>query len=217
MSKIQKSFTYDVPDDYLHQTRTLNKVGVWTYDGHDTIWVFVDNETNKLTGSFKTPDEDGATYPTPLDQLKVQIDCNVNPLLACLVGADEVRDYNLLDQHEETLPDGSTYMRPLVPPPDHTYEMSEIVYDPISQTFVEPYPWKQPHMSWQDIREWRNRNLKLSDTKVLDDMPATVKAQWEEHRQKLRDIPQTYGAAPGGTPPVDPWKVQPITAPDGTN
>jgi len=216
MPKIQKSFTYDVPDDYLHQTRTLNKVGVWTYDGYDTIWVFVDKETNKLTGSFKTPEENGATYPTPIDQIKVEVDCTVNPLLACLVGADEVRDYNLLDQHEETLPDGSVYIRPLVPPPDHTYEMSEIVYDPILNTFNTPYPWKKPHTTWQDIREWRNRNLELSDTKVLDDMPAAIKARWEEHRQTLRDLPQTFGAAPGGTPPVDPWKIQPITAPDGT-
>ena len=217
MAKIQKSFTYDVPDDYLHQTRTLNKSGVWTYDGHDKIWVFVDAETNKLTGDFKTPDEDGEIYPTPLHLIKVEVDCSVNPLLACLVGADEVRDYNLLDQHEETLPDGSTYSRPLVPPPDHTYEMTEIVYNPITGTFVTTYPWKKPHVTWQDIRDWRTRNLVMSDTKVLDDMPAAVKAQWEEHRQKLRDLPQTYGAASGGTPPVDPWKVQPITAPDGTN
>jgi hypothetical protein len=216
MPKIQKSFTYDVPDDYLSQTRTLNKVGVWTYDGYDTIWVFVDKETNRLTGSFKTPDENGATYPTPLDQIKVEINCNINPLLPCLVGADEVRDYNLLDQQEETLPDGSTYMRPLVPPPDHTYEMSEIVYDPIAQTFVTPYPWKKPHITWQQIREWRNGQLNVSDVKVTNDVPANLKAQWEEHRQKLRDLPQTYGAVSGSTPPIDPWKVQPIRAPDGT-
>ena len=216
MSKIQKTFTYEAPDDYLHQTRTLNKLGVWTYDGPAVIWVFVDKETNRLNGSFRTIEENGDTYPTPLDQIKVRVDCEQNPLLACLVGADEVRDYTLLDQYEETLPDGSVYIRPMIPPPDHTYQMTDIVYNPITGTFNTPYPWKQPHMTWEGIREWRNRLLKMNDHKTLPDMPAALVAQWETYRQQLRDLPQTYGAAPGGTPPIDPWKVQPIIAPDGT-
>lgn len=216
MSKIQKTFTYEAPDEYLHQTRTLNKLGVWTYDGPATIWVFVNRETNRLTGAFRTAEENGDTYPTPLDQIKVRVDCEQNPLLPCLIGADETRDYNLLDQHVETLPDGSVYSRPMTPPPDHTYEMTDIVYDPIVGSFVTPYPWKQPHMTWVQIREWRNRTLKMHDDKTQPDMPAVLAAQWETYRQQLRDIPQTYGAAPGGIPPIDPWKVQPITAPDGT-
>ena len=57
----------------------------------------------------------------------------------------------------------------------------------------------------------------MSDPRVTDDMPAHIKAEWEAHRQKLRELPQVFGATPGGTPPIDPWKVQPITAPDGTN
>lgn len=216
MAKIQKTFTYDVPDDYLHQTRTLNKIGVWTYDGPDKIWAFVDKETNKLTCEFKTPEEDGADYPTPLHLIKVEIDCNENPLLPCLLGADEVRDYNLLDQHEETLPDGTVYVRPLVPPPDHTYEVTDIVYDPISETFKTPYPWKQPHMSWEEIRKWRNRVLASSDTMIIDDVPSALKAKWEEYRQKLRELPQVHGAAPGELPDTDPWKIKPVPSPDGT-
>lgn len=217
MAKIQKTFSYDAPDEYLHQTRTLNKVGVWTYDGHDKIWAFVDKETNRLTGDFKTPEENGADYPTPQHLIKVEIDCNENPLLACLLGADEVRDYGLLDQHEETLPDGTVYRRPLIPPPDHTYEVLEIVYDPITGKFLEPYPWKKPHIDWAGIREWRNRILSFTDDRVNEDTPSALKAQWEEYRQKLRDIPQVHGAAPGGIPTTDPWKIQPITGPDGTN
>lgn len=217
MSKIQKTFTYEAPDDYLHQTRTLNKLGVWTYDGPATIWVFVYKETNQLTGTFRTIEQNGDTYPTPLDQIKVRVDCEQNPLLACLVGADEIRDYNLLDQYEETLPDGTVYIRPMVPPPDHTYEMTDIVYNPISDSFNTPYPWKQPHMTWEGIREWRNRNLKMCDHVVQDDTPPALAAQWEAYRQTLRDLPQIHGAVtPGSIPNTDPWKIQTITAPDGT-
>lgn len=215
MAKIQKTFTYNAPDDYLYQTSTLNKVGTWTYDGHDKIWAFVDPDTNRLTGDFKTPEENGATYPTPLHLIKVEIDCNENPLLACLLGADEVRDYNLLDQHEETLPDGTVYRRPLTPPPDHTYELVDIEYDPETGGFKTPYPWKKPHMTWEGIREWRTKLLTGSDYKVADDMPPALKAEWEAYRQSLRDLPQTHGAVSGETPNTDPWKIKPKEAPDG--
>jgi hypothetical protein len=216
MAKIEKTFTYPIPDDYLSQTRTLDKVGIWTYNGHDTIWVFVDQATNRLNGSFKTPDENGETYPTPVDQIKVKIDCNQDPLIACLVGADEIPDYAILDQHEETLPDGTVYTRPLVPPPDHTYEFLEIEYDPATQEFVKPYPWKKPHITWQDIREWRNRILAITDHREASDMTENLRAQWQQYRQALRDIPQTHGAAPGGTPITAPWKIKPFQAPDST-
>lgn len=199
MAKIQKTFSYDAPDDYLHQTRTLNKVGVWTYDGHDKIWAFVDKETNKLTGDFKTPDENGDTYPTPLHLIKVEIDCNQNPLLACLLGADEVKDYGLLDQHEETLPDGTVYRRPLIPPPDHTYELTDIVYDPTTGNFLEPYPWKKPHMDWDELKRVRNEMLKASDQKIASSTEE-LKQEWETYRQKLRDLTKTFAG-------VDAWKV----------
>jgi hypothetical protein len=211
---IEKSFTYAMPDDYLKTTTELNKVGSWIYRGPDKIWVFVDKDTLKLTGWFKTELEDGEHYPTPLDQYKVFVNCNENPLLACLVGADELKDYADLEHHSETLLDGSVYVRPLTPAPDHTYEMTEILYDVVTEDFVIPYPWKQPHVSWDDIRSWRNLALFAADYKTPDDMPAALTAQWESYRDSLRNLPQTHGAAHSGEIPItDPWKIQPIDPP----
>lgn len=212
MAKIEKTFTYNIPDDYLAQTNSLEKTGTWTYNGPETIYAFFRKSDGKYDGRYLTSENDGAAYPTPLDQWKVEINAEENPLLCCILGADEIPDYAELPQVEEELPDGSVYRRPAVIPPDHAYELSEIVYN--GSTFVEPYPWKKPHVSWEDIRAWRNGLLKLSDDRALPDMPAGVLEMWENYRQALRDLPQTYGAAPGETPSIDPWKVQPPPSPD---
>lgn len=193
---INVTFTYDAPDDYLSQERTLGKTGTWTYEGPDKIYVFVDKADNKYMGRWLSDKNDGADVPTPLDQYKVVVDCTTNPLLCTLVGADQVRDYNLLDQFEEVLPDGKTYSRPNTPPPDHTYELSDLVYNSQTGTFNEPYPWKKPHADWELMRLWRNNQLTATDHQgAAPDMPAAVKTAWEEYRQALRDMPQTHGAS----------------------
>ena len=214
MAKISKTFTYNIADDYLAQTGSLGKTATWTYDGHDKIYAFFHKEDGKYTGRYLTPDDNGAEVPTPLDQYKFEINAEENPLLCCILGADELKDYAFLPQHEEELPCGGVYARPLAPPPDHTYDQSELVYDPDLNDVATPYPWKKPHITWDDIRAHRNQMLVNSDNSLVDDMPASVKEEWENYRQALRDLPQTYGATPGGTPTVDAWKVQPVLAPD---
>jgi|688.fasta_scaffold161764_2 hypothetical protein len=215
MNKITHTFTYDLPDDYLAQTNILGKVATWTYNGPDKIWIFLDKETNKIVGNFLTEDDKGGEIPVPLDQYRIEIDPTVDPIIATLVGADELPDYATLEQYTEELPCGNTYTRPLCPPPDHTYELLDITYDVENSTFVTPLPWKQPHITWDGIRQWRNHLLDGSDYNELPDMPAAVLSNWVAYRQGLRDLPQTYGASSGSTiPPVDPWKIQPINPPN---
>jgi hypothetical protein len=192
---INVPFIYDAPDDYLSQTNALGKTGNWVYNGPDKIWTFVNKEALIYEGRYLTEKDDGANVPTPEHQYKVEIDCSTNPLLCTIIGADEIRDYNLLDQYEETMPDGKVYNRPLTPPPDHTYELQEIIYNPGTGDFNKPYPWKKPHMHWDLMRLWRNNQLAATDHQgAAYDMPAGLKAQWDEYRQALRDMPQLHGA-----------------------
>ena len=58
------------------------------------------------------------------------------------------------------------------------------------------------------IRGLRNSRLNASDGKVADDMPAALKKEWEDYRQKLRDIPQDWAAVPNKL-------IKYPTAPDG--
>lgn len=210
MNKIKKIFTYDIADDYLYQTNDLKKTAEWEYNGPDKLWVFVNKETNMLDpGMILTEDDNGEIYPTPLDKIKVMIDCNENPLLCTLVGGDDQKDYSLLPQYTEDLPTGQQYQRPLDPPPDHTYDDQNIQFDVEKNEFITPYPWKQPHVTWEEIRVYRNNLLKNSDHNILPDMPESLQQQWNDWRQSLRDIPQSYGSSSkADIPPIDPWKVQ---------
>lgn len=198
MAIIRKTLTYNLPDDYLAQTNDLGKTAEWEFIGPECIWVLIDKETNKYTGRYFTHDHNGDEMPTPLDCYKLHVDCETDPLLCALVHAEtEKPDYADLDQHEELLPDGLHYRRALHPPPDHTHNISQMTFDPATMSYVKPYPWILPHSTWEGMRAWRNAQLAATDEKAgddLDDMPATLKANWSAFRQHLRDIPQTHGA-----------------------
>ena len=49
------------------------------------------------------------------------------------------------------------------------------------------------------MKKWRDSTLASSDMNVRTCAPQD-RAAWEEYRQKLRDLPETFKG-------VDPWKV----------
>jgi len=196
---ITKVFTYNLPDDYLSQQRTLGKTAEWTYIGPDEVCLIINKETNRYTGRFLTHDHDKDNVPVALDEYHVHVNANTDPLILCLAHCEiEKPDYADLDQHEELLPDGLTYKRPLHPPPDHTHDIRDIVFSPDSEDPPKPstFPWKAPHSTWEGVRYWRNSILAATDDKEgdeIDDMPESLRTAWAEFRQHLRDIPQTHG------------------------
>jgi hypothetical protein len=194
---ITKTFTYNLPDDYLSQVRTLGKTAEWTYIGPDEVCLIVKKDTHTYAGKFLTHDHDKDNVPVALDEYHVHVNCAENPLLCCLAHCEiEKPDYADLDQHEELLPDGLTYKRPLHPPPDHTHDIRDIVF---TEDGIPPspssFPWKAPHSNWDQLRIWRNGLLEASDDKVTEHVPESVRTPWEEHRQMLRDMPQIHGAS----------------------
>jgi hypothetical protein len=205
---ITKTFTYDIPDDYLHQTRANSLTGTFTYEGPDKMWIFINSETNKMQSSLVyTEKEDGADIPVGVGSYKVCIDANVDPEIASMIWNGV--DYSTLPTVAEDLPDGTQYIRPVSPPPDHTYELSECVYDPVAGAWVKPLPWKQPHMTWDELKTARRMMLQQSDkiiaTALLTD---EQKTEWNTYRQALRDLPELFTG-------IDPWKVpfpvEPVT------
>lgn len=192
---ITKTFTYNLPDDYLSQERTLGKTAEWTYIGPDEICLVIDKATDQYVGIFLTHDHDKDSVPVPIDKYHVHVNCDENPLLCALAHAEtEKPDYADLDQQEELLPDGLTYKRPMHPPPDHTHDINELRFDPVTETAISPYPWKKPHMDWTNLRGWRNAILRDSDDKEHEWMPTELNQSWADYRQSLRDLPQVHGA-----------------------
>ncbi len=196
---IKKTCTYDMPDDYLYQTNNLGLTGTYEYEGPDKLWIFVKEEDGKpFNGQVFTENDDGDLVPTPPGLIKVFVDANQETVLASMIWRH--KDYSYLPTQTENLPNGHTYTRPAVQPPDHTYEFMECVYN-VNTGWAKPFPWKQPHMDWEGITKARNALLAASDkvlaTNLLSD---EKKAEWETYRQKLRDLPADFAG-------VDPWKI----------
>ena len=195
---IEKTFTFDIADQYLYQTNNEKKKAEWTYKGPDKLWIFVDNETKKILSRFHyTEKDEGADVPSPVGQTKVLVDATINPEIASLIH-NEI-DYGSLPHTTEELPNGTYYGHADPIPPDHTYELTEIEYDFDKGEFVKPYPWKKPHISWDDIKQQRLNLLNGSDIKLKNALDEDKEA-WLTYRQKLRDLPVTFKD-------VDPWKI----------
>lgn len=195
---IKKKINYDLPDDYLYQTNDKGLVGTYTYEGPDKIWVFVNNETGKLTnGVFYTERDDGDQIPIPENQTKVCVTADNDPVIISMIYRVNYEGPN----KKENLPDGSVYERPDPTPPDHTYELMECEYDITNQKWKTPLPWKKPHMDWETLKMARNNMLRESDFLIRNNiLTAEQSIALEEYRQKLRDLPDVFSG-------IDPWKV----------
>jgi len=203
-TNIEVKFTYNIADEYLAQTNKLKRTAEWTYKGPDKMWIFIDATTKKITSRFHYCERDnGAEIVAPENMIKVFVDATADPIIASIMHNEWI--YADLPQFTETLPDGSTYGHSDPIPPDHTYELEEIVYDTDKNKFVTPFKWKQPHRTWEDLIQMRNNLLRSSDARLAAAAPQ-FKADWEEYRQKLRDMPVTFAG-------IGPWKVAPPAEP----
>lgn len=218
---IEKSFSYDLPDEYLFLTNTLKRRGTWTYKGPRYMWIFADETTKKIIGRFHyTESNDGEHVPTPIGQIKIMIDADVNPVMAAMIHNEH--DYATLPQKVTELPCGGTYSTPDPQAPDHTYEITQIIWNTETEEFVFTYPdcWKKPHSTWDEVIGWRNSALSGSDLQYKNASTPEIKAAWAEYRQKLRDIPVLYAEFK-----THPWMIsfpndpdkQPIAQAESTN
>ena len=198
------NFNYKIADELYSQTDTQGKTLPATYTGPDRIWVFVDAATGtQIPGNgFYTTADDGPDIPTPLGELKVEIVAAENPLIISSIYSRACTFPGLVGK-TETLASGQEH---LLPQEDihHTYNTNELTYNTVSKTWILPY--RASPTTWDDILNVRGAKLTASDGRVAPDMPETLKAAWVAYRQKLRDLPTTFGK---GTPSETPaWKIQ---------
>lgn len=60
------------------------------------------------------------------------------------------------------------------------------------------------YVSWQEVREIRNNNLKGTDFTQLLDYNKPDRQKWAEYRQKLRDLPTQFSKPEEVVFPLDP-------------
>jgi hypothetical protein len=197
MAKISKIFSYNLADDYLAQTNDLQKTALWTYNGPDKVWVFIDNETKKLFNTtYYTAEMNGADIPTPEGTTKLEINCANNGLIGTLLGACDPIDGSTLPQFSETLPNGEIYERPMSPMPDHTYEINDATYD--FNTDEWTLPWKQTWVTWEQLIS--RRDGLLTDVTIemrnVRDLPESIQTLFDAYKLELENLETNWEGYP---------------------
>jgi len=195
MENITKEFTYSLADDQYSQTNNDQKTATLEYTGPAKKYITVDAESNKLIKTASISEDSYETYnDTNTDTYAIEVDCDKDTLI-CALYDGAINADNLSEIAEEIPGCDVDYVRSNPSLPDHTYEVSEIVYDRSNNSFVKPLPWKAPHMTWLDLMTWRNVQLKNGDRVLSDDLPDALYAEVSDYKQYLRDFPVTFGAS----------------------
>lgn len=198
MTNITKEFTYDQTDDQYSQTNEDLTTATLTYSGPAYKYVVFDSTTNKMVNAT-IPEEqwDNGEFNNQDDgQYAVRIDCNEETLICALLPADGNFDIDTLSTVSEEVPGSAIpYVRNDPMLPDHVYEVTEIVYNPDTETFVKPFPWKAPIMDWGTIINYRNNLLNNADRSLSEDLPESVYNKVAKFKKYLRNLPTTCGAA----------------------
>lgn len=204
MENISKEFTYPVTDDQYSMSNEEGKTGTLTYNGPAKKYVVINRETNRMTGECITEQQFESDFNENSDDAyAVEVDCDENTLVCALLasGGAGINPETVPEITEEIPGYPLAYKRndPILP--DHVYEVEEIEYDPATNLFVKPFPWKRPISTWEELLRLRNNNLANSDRNLSEDMPDSLYQKVSKYKQWLRDLPENFGV--GWTVTID--------------
>jgi len=192
MENITKTLTYSIPDELYSTETKLGKTSTQVYNGPSEIICWVNKETGYLEETHSPDEEPDCPLPLHLrrEVLSANTDENIIKIALLWGGIEAPKVYEVKvgpeDQPNAILPD-----------PSHIAE----VYDEYALYNDYKAPLKfvefDRDRSWNFLREERNHRLYMSDGKLAEDMPASLKQQWSDYRQKLRNMPNEWDGVPG--------------------
>lgn len=159
---IEVDFTYDMPDKYLYDTNELGLTADFTYVGPAKFWCYVTRDTGYVIPSYDQEAYDGTPEQAERwhqqggnDAAAILVDARKEPLLGALLWMKvDQADYPQTEFTRTDIDPSDTtvyYSRATIPVPDHTYEVSEIQYDFVAEEWKKPFPWKKPHMTFENL------------------------------------------------------------------
>lgn len=206
-----KTFTYKVPDEWRGNTFNLGKTRTFTYKGPRFLTFEIDKNTGRESGwCLYRPEE--LERPCALDCIRVTIDATESDEMALL--AEIANDQGDPDQVNFRMsrewvvkfqaPEG--YQSIWEPKDDEVeprdiYDEFDITYDFETGEFnlpvkdLEREGWRTD-ITWDDVREHRNKLLINTDGKISEDMPDSVKQIWLNYRDLLRNLPTALAEFP---------------------
>lgn len=229
---ITQDFTYDVPDEYLLKTNANGDQHTCSYTGPEAIYVAVNKETGRIDLSRGWEAVTADDSALAMMNVRAGEGCKVvkvlfseEPVICWLIVEQLDLDRDAGEQKEYKLPgdDKVYYSRPAIIYPDHCYEESEIRYNVVTDSWVKPFPWKNPHMEWPTIlnaglgvAESRQAELD-ADNEFTDEQITACEAYIAELKgleAKFKGKTWADGSA------VQPWQVpfpdDPIALPEPT-
>jgi hypothetical protein len=206
ITTVTKTLTYKTPNEQWGNSDSEGKTATATYSGPDKFWVFVDNDTRKISPPFYNSMQDGDSIPVPPGMTRVLLSADIQDDLKIIAMLDRTlfSEPDGYAQTEEELPDGSIYTGFLPLTVTDIYNIDTVTRNFESTSWE--FSYRAASVTWNDIMNARNGQLTASDGRVAPDMPESLKAMWIEYRQKLRDFPATMGR--GTVAEVDAWKCQ---------
>jgi hypothetical protein len=202
MPMISVEFDLPLPNDFLvDHSQSEGKSRKYTYHGPEKIYLLISKETGRETAGPWTEEDKKDGRPVPIDSYLYEVDCTENPLVCQLRApiVDELQETRNEDEIFHPLsPEIEGYERlsyslPLMPddvfdPLSVRIENDTVVFD--ARSLTKKLIDKDESLTWDDIRKHRDMMLKGSDSAIAEDMPESIKDQWKEYRQKLRDFPK---------------------------
>lgn len=220
MAMISITYELPLPNEFLvDHSQSEGKTRTCTYDGPDKIYLQIGEDGLEKHGPVTAEDlADGR--PIPADATLFEIDCTTYPLICQLRGpiiphTQEFRSAENVPHPHSPVIEGYPqfkYALPLLPEDIYNrYSVKVIDGQPTLQvwTATQKLLDRDDPMTWDDIREHRNKMLTNSDSQIAEDMPENVKTAWKLYRQKLRDLPDVMQA--NNVPPSIAYYMFPNT------
>lgn len=203
----ETEFTYKIPDDFRESTFDAGLTDTFTYKGPRFLTFEINKETGRESGwCLIYPAE--LERPCPLDVERITVDCSLeeNGLL-CEIANDqgdpaqvEFRANREWVNYYEAPEGYVSILKPTVYEPRDIYDEFNITYDFDSEQFNVPlHTWATDiklDMTWDEIRQVRDKMLRDTDGAYTDDMPDSIKDRWKTYRQLLRDLPDALAEFP---------------------
>ena len=206
--RIEKTFTFPIPNEWRSTEFTNGRTGTWTYRGPRFLTFEIDKTSGRETGWCLTTERE-LEKPCPLNSVRITLDAmeSDETALVCEIANDcgdpaavefrATREWKIL--HEAPEGYNHTWYTDQIEPRD-IYDEFTISYDFETGKFNLPVKgWENEgrvDLTWDDVKELRNKFLADTDGKISDDMPEVIQQKWRDYRQLLRDLPSNLAHIP---------------------
>jgi len=201
MAMISLTYELPLPNEFLvDHSQSEGKTRTCTYDGPDKIFLQIDPNTGYENHGPLTAEDLADGRPIPIDTTLYELDCTTYPLICQLRGpivphTQETRGIDSVPHPHSPVIEGYPQFKYAIPlfPEDiyNRYSVRVIDGQPTLQVFTATQKLldRDTELTWDDIRNHRNKMLTNSDSQIAEDMPENVKEVWKIYRQRLRDLP----------------------------